>query len=272
MRVTSLGEITESIAGFLIDLAGKEPIEASFVLGLFVALLTTLGSLPGLLGVRISDKGIDIGLSFSAGVMIVASFTSLLLPAIEIGTGFLPVVLGFLCGTFLIMMLDYFLPHEHFVKGYEGPVHLRSKVKTAWLVALAIIIHNFPEGMAIGASTAFDLKEGVLMAIAIGIQDMPEGFAVAFPIAVVRKKARLALLVSLLSGLSETLMSVITALLASVFSSLLPFFLSLAAGAMIYVVSHEIIPETHRKGHARSSTLGLILGFLIMLWLDTSLG
>jgi len=243
----------------------------ALVLGLIPALMTSLGGLAGLIGVRGREEHLDVGLGFSAGVMVVASFTSLLLPAIELG-GVSLVTVGFLAGVALIVLLDRIIPHEHLLKGYEGPLFMRDRMKHVWLVTMAILIHNLPEGLAVGSSSVVSSSVGLATAIAIGIQDIPEGFAVSFPIAIAGKSKKRALGISALSGLSETLMAVMAALLSSTTTSLLVLTLSLAAGSMIYVVSHEVIPETHRYGHESLSTLGFMSGFIVMLWLDTILG
>lgn len=243
----------------------------SLLVGLIPAFLTSLGGVMGLIGVKGSEKHLDIGLGFSAGVMVVTSFTSLLLPAIELG-GVPLVTLGFLIGVGLVVMLDRSIPHEHLLRGYEGPSFMRSRIKRVWLMVMAILIHNLPEGLAVGSSSGISFSAGLSMALAIGIQDIPEGFAVSFPIAVAGKSEKKALGISVLSGLSETLMAVIAALLSSASKNLLVFTLSLAGGSMIYVVSHEVIPETHRHGHEWLSTLGFLTGFVMMLWLDTILG
>ncbi|MEM3141759.1 MAG: ZIP family metal transporter, partial [Zestosphaera sp.] len=207
---------------------------------------------------------------FSAGIMVVASFTSLLLPAVELGGASL-VTLGFLAGVGLVVVLNKSIPHEHLLKGYEGPSHLKSRMRRVWLMVMAILIHNLPEGLAVGSSSGISFPAGLAMALAIGVQDIPEGFAVSFPIAIAGKSKKRALGISVLSGLSETLMAVIAALLSSTSESLLVFTLSLAGGSMIYIVSHEVIPETHRHGHEWLSTLGFLSGFITMLWLDTML-
>ena len=243
---------------------------AGLIGGLIVLILTFLGSLPALLGSRISDKTLDIGLGFSAGIMLVASFTSLLLPAIELG-GIIPAVLGFIIGAITIMLIEEYLPHEHFIKGYEGPKEFRDRVKAVWLLVFAIIIHNFPEGLAVGSSIAYAIKDGIVMAIAIGIQDIPEGFAVAIPLVGIKERTSKALLISFLSGLSEFVMVFIPIFLTKYAAILLPYLLGYAGGAMIYVVSHEVIPETHRKGFENYATVGFLIGFITMLVLDSML-
>ncbi|MEM0025601.1 MAG: ZIP family metal transporter, partial [Zestosphaera sp.] len=251
--------------GFLENL-----IVRALLLGLIPASLTSLGGIIGLIGVKGSEKHLDIGLGFSAGIMVVASFTSLLLPAVELGGASL-VTLGFLAGVGLVVVLDKSIPHDHLLKGYEGPSHLKSRMRRVWLMVMAILIHNLPEGLAVGSSSGISFPAGLAMALAIGVQDIPEGFAVSFPIAIAGKSKKRALGISVLSGLSETLMAVIAALLSSTSESLLVFTLSLAGGSMIYIVSHEVIPETHRHGHEWLSTLGFLSGFITMLWLDTML-
>lgn len=243
----------------------------ALILGLIPALATSLGGLIGLIGVRGREVHLDVGLGFSAGVMTVTAFTSLLLPAIELGGVFLT-TLGFLTGVLVVVLLNRIIPHEHLMKGYEGPVSMKNKIKHVWLVVLAILIHNLPEGLAVGGSSSIGLSMGLITAVAIGVQDIPEGFVVSFPLAVAGRSKRTALAISVLSGLSETVMAVIAALLSTGSTSLLVFTLSLAAGSMIYVVSHEVIPETHRHGHESLSTTGFILGFILMLWLESLLG
>ncbi len=243
----------------------------ALVFGLIPALTTTLGGLIGLIGVRGREVHLDVGLGFSAGVMIVTSFTSLLLPAIELGGIYISTI-GFLTGVILVVLLNKYIPHEHLLKGYEGPSFMKNRIKHVWLVVLAILIHNLPEGLAVGGSSAIGLSMGLYTTLAIGLQDIPEGFVVSFPLAVTGESKKKALAISVLSGLSETLMAVIAAILSTVTSGLLVFTLSLAAGSMIYVVSHEVIPETHRHGHETQSTIGFILGFIVMLWLETLLG
>jgi len=232
------------------------------------AILTFVGALPALLGARLSMRIVDLGMGFSAGAMIVISFTGLIIPALKISS-FSIVALGFAIGVILVILTDRLLPHEHLIKGFEGSEALRRKLKAAWLIAFAIIIHNLPEGAAVGAAIVEDVREGVFLAIAIGLQNMPEGLAVALPLSAIRKNVKLGLLLALFSGIIEPIMASITASLISISLYALPYALALAAGAMIYVVSHEVIPETHRYSHEKLATLGFIVGFLIMLWLDT---
>ncbi|KSW12728.1 hypothetical protein CF15_04955 [Pyrodictium occultum] len=242
-------------------------------MGLVAAAFTSIG---GVLALPLSRRGLnprdlDVGLGFSSGVMTVASFTSLLIPAIDLaGSPWRP-LLGFAAGAIAVAVLNRVLPHEHALIGrYEGPEWGR-KLRAAWLVALAILIHNLPEGMAIGAASAYSIAKGVATGLAIALQDVPEGLAVAMPILAASGKRLTALGVSVLSGLSETAMAVPTSMLGSLAANHLPELLGFGAGAMMYVVSHEAIPESHRSGHEDLATLGFFLGFAVMLLLDTLL-
>ncbi len=267
----------EYLREIIIGLTGGSSIALALIMSLLAAALTTLGSLPVLLvkyrrgDPRSLEFMIDVGLGFSSGVMIVASFTSLLLPSIEHG-GIIVALSGFLGGAVVIALINELLPHEHLFKGFEGWVSARRKIKAAWLVALAILIHNIPEGYSIGVASAYDLGEGFKVGLAIGLQDVPEGLAVALPVLGVTGSRFLAVSVAALSGLSETLAALLS---VSVFSGL-PFILYLglssAAGAMVYVVVHEALPESHGSGRERYATLGFFIGFIAMIYLDTILG
>ncbi|MEB3773565.1 MAG: ZIP family metal transporter [Desulfurococcales archaeon] len=268
--------LVKALASWLEEVSHGDPIYTALVASLFAALMTSLGSMLILFirnpsRVERSSVLLDIGMAFSSGVMTVASFTSLLLPAIDMA-GIITPLTGFILGAVAIYILNSILPHEHLIKGYEGPQWGMRKVMSAWLVAVAIIIHNIPEGMAIGASSTYDPGEGIVVGIAIGLQDLPEGLSVSLPIAVATGRKGLALLVGVLSGLSEVLTGFITALLGSAAVSLLPLLLGFGAGAMMYVVSHEALPESHRTGHENKATIGFFLGFIVMLYLDSTLG
>ncbi len=266
----------EAIIQVLADRSEGDPLKAALYASLFAAMMTTIGSsiiltIRNLRRVEEQSLLLDIGMAFSSGVMTVASFTSLLLPAIE-SAGFVKPFIGFILGALLIYLLNSVVPHEHIVKGYEGPRWGARKLLASWLVAIAIIIHNLPEGMAIGASSLYNIHEGLVLGIAIGLQDLPEGLAVALPIAIATGRKRLAILVGALSGFTEVIAALAIALLGSFTVSLLPVLLGLGAGAMMYVVSHEALPESHRTGHENKATLGFFLGFAVMLYLDTVVG
>jgi ZIP family zinc transporter len=240
---------------------------------------TALGALPALALRSIPQKVEDSMLGLAAGMMLAASAFSLLLPGLEAGEalldGKLPaaliVVLGMALGVLLMLGLDEFTPHEHEKNGPCGPGHERCG--RVWLFIFAIALHNLPEGMAIGVSMSqADLSVGLPLTTAIALQDIPEGLAVALAMRSAGFSARQAVLVAALSGLLEPIGAFLGVGLSSGFALAYPIGLGLAAGAMIFVVSHEVIPETHRNGHQTPATLGLMTGFIIMMVLDTGLG
>ena len=260
----------------LVHYLGSLPLATRIlVIASIPAVMTALGTLPVLLGRRVGEKFLDAGLGFSAGVMLVASFTSLLLPAIDSGR-LVSVYTGFVAGVLMILLLDKTIPHLHVMKGYEGPRGSGRALKKVVLLVLAIMIHNIPEGMAVGVSTIYSIVDGLVIAIAIGLQDIPEGLAVALPLYMVTRSPGKSIGIGVLSGLTELLAAYIPLGILVVFNAstttLLPFLMSLSAGAMIYVVVHEIIPEIYGHEHDEPSTIGFFIGFLAMLLLDTLLG
>lgn len=243
------------------------------------ALATALGGLPALFVRKISMRWEDIMLGFGAGVMAAAASFSLILPGVAAGTEILGskpvgaaiVAVGLVLGALFLLLADKAVPHEHPSAGRHGPgwVHLRR----VWLMVFAIALHNFPEGMAIGVGFSDgDTSVGMPLAAAIAIQDIPEGLVVAVALRTVAYAPWQAAAAAALTGLAEPIGAIVGVALTSGFAPLYPAGLGFAAGAMIWVVSHEIIPETHRKGHEQAATLGLIGGFVVMLLLDTALG
>ncbi len=232
------------------------------------------------LGLRnISARAQDTMLGFAAGMMLAASSFSLILPGIEAAQahtgngplGALVVVIGLGLGAMLMLGLDRFTPHLHESTGPCGPHS--ERIGRVWLFVLAITLHNLPEGMAIGVGFAGgDLSVGVPLATAIAIQDIPEGLAVAMTLRAIGTSAAMSALIALASGLMEPLGALVGLGISSGFELAYPVGMGLAAGAMIFVVSHEIIPETHRHGHQTPATLGLMAGFGLMMFLDTALG
>ncbi|AZZ46009.1 hypothetical protein C1896_14550 [Pseudomonadaceae bacterium SI-3] len=232
------------------------------------------------IGLRdLSTRSQDSMLGFAAGMMLAASAFSLILPGLEAGrelfgnglAAALTVVVGLGLGVLLMLGLDHFTPHEHESTGPRGPEFAR--LNRVWLFVLAIALHNIPEGMAIGVSFANgDLSVGLPLTTAISIQDIPEGLAVALALRTTGLSARASVLIAAASGLMEPIGALVGIGMSSGFAIAYPVSLGLAAGAMIFVVSHEVIPETHRNGHQTPATLGLMLGFAVMMFLDTALG
>ncbi|AJG41026.1 protein gufA [Thermotoga sp. RQ7] len=230
---------------------------------------TSLGALPFLFlkPHHTSDKTIDSFLGFAAGVMIAASAFSLVAPALEMG-GIIRFIVGFALGGLFVNLADKLIPHEHLLKGHEGPDVKR--LKGIWLFVIAITIHNFPEGMAVGVS-AFT-PQALSIAIAIGVQNIPEGAAVMASLIPMKYRKGKAFLITFLTGLVEAVGGLLGAGIVSISQRLLPYMMAFAAGAMIYVVSDEVIPETHSKGNELLSTWWIMTGFIVMASLDVALG
>lgn len=240
---------------------------------------TSLGALPALLLRSIPQKLEDAMLGFAAGMMLAAASFSLLLPGLEAGFeytdsrvyGALLVILGMFIGVMLMLGLDEFTPHHHDTAGTFGVG--AERYNKAWLFVFAIALHNLPEGMAIGVSFAQgDISVGLPLTTAIALQDIPEGLAVALTLRAVGFNPIFAVFIAIVSGVFEPIGALLGVGLAGGFILSYPIGLGLAAGAMIFVVSHEVIPETHRNGHQTLATLGLMFGFALMMLLDTTLG
>ena len=259
--------------------ANKDNLRFAFLGGLSGFAATAVGAVVALALRDIAARTQDIMLGFAAGMMLAASSFSLILPGIDAakeltGNGLLAasiVVLGLALGVALMIGLDRFVPHEHEKTGRRGPE--AKRIDRVWLFVLAITLHNLPEGMAIGVSFATgDMQVGIPLTTAIAIQDIPEGLAVAMALRVTGISALRAALIAVGSGLMEPFGALVGLGISSGFALGYPIALGLAAGAMIFVVSHEVIPETHRNGHETPATLGLMLGFGVMMFLDTALG
>ncbi|MFN6992218.1 MAG: ZIP family metal transporter [Fervidobacterium sp.] len=239
------------------------------------AILSTLAGLSTLIGViplliihkHLGERVIDALLGMAAGIMLAASSFSLVLPALQIG-GIVRFVVGFFLGAFAVDFSDKFSPHEHFLKGHEG-IDV-TRLAKMWLFVIAITIHNFPEGMAVGISGF--TPEALSVAIAIGVQNIPEGAATMVALMNAGYSIKKSILVTLLTGVVEIVGGIFGAGLILISKGLLPYMLSFAAGAMIFVVSDEVIPETHLRGNERLSTYFLIIGFFVMSALDLLLG
>ena len=242
-----------------------EIIKLGLTASLAAGLATGAGAIPVLFFTRISDRLLDVMLGFAAGVMLAASSFSLIAPAIELGCVWVAVG-GLAIGALTLHLIDRFIPHTHFISGPEGP---SSRLARLWLFIIAITLHNFPEGMAVGVSFGGeDIERGLIIATAIGLQNMPEGLAVAFPLLREEYSRGKALLYATLTGLVEPVGGLLGAAMVSLSRPMLPWGLAFAAGAMIFVVSDEMIPESHRKGFEREATFDLIIGFIVMMLLD----
>ncbi|MGE0823722.1 MAG: ZIP family metal transporter [Candidatus Binatia bacterium] len=242
-----------------------DPIIVGFLASLAAGAATGVGALPSLFLSGTSEKVMDTMLGFAAGVMISASAFSLIVPALALG-GLWITVCGIALGCIFLELLDRCIPHLHVVRGREGGA---SSLRRAWLLILAITIHNFPEGLSVGVSFGLDsLTTDTLLAIAIGLQNLPEGLAVALPLIREGYSRKRAVAYATLSGLVEPIAALLGVVIVSWAAALLPFGLAFAAGAMLYVVFDEMIPESHSRGHHKEATFGGMVGFLIMMVLD----
>lgn len=263
------------IFGLLYLLFGKIVV-IGFVASILAGLATGVGALPVLYFKNISDKLFSSLLGGAAGVMLAATAFSLLNPGIDFGNllwpgkGIYVVSAGMLLGAFFLHYADHQLPHVHFDAVVDTQINSLRKI---WLFVIAITIHNFPEGMSVGVSFGSgDMKNGLVLAIAIAMQNIPEGLAVALPLVGLGYNRWRAVGVSLATGLVEPVGGLLGITMVTLFKSVLPVAMGFAAGAMLFVISEEIIPETHAKGRSRYATYSLMIGFIIMMVVDNMLG
>ncbi len=222
-------------------------------------------------------------LGFAAGVMISASIWSLLLPSLEMveeqnGISWLPATIGFLLGIVFLLILDSIIPHLHL--NNKEPEGIKAKIKNEIMLVLAVTLHNIPEGMAMGVVVANILTQGtgnniagvLSLAIGLAIQNFPEGTIISMPLRSQGVSKLKAFGYGALSGIVEPIAAVITIILSNAITSILPYLLAFAAGAMMYVVIEELIPESQEGKHSNIGTIGVALGFVIMMILDVALG
>lgn len=219
-------------------------------------------------------------IGFASGVMIAASFFSLLEPSIEMSKdsklpSYLPAAIGFMLGMFFLLLLDSLIPHLH--KDATKPEGLSSHLKKKTMMVFAITLHNIPEGMAVGVIFAgalngeVSMSSALALSIGIAIQNFPEGAIVSMPLATIGSSKPRACLDGILSGIVEPIFALLTILLAKIMVPILPYLLAFAAGAMIYVVVEELIPESQQGEHSNLALIGVALGFVIMMVLDIAL-
>ncbi|MEA1986867.1 MAG: ZIP family metal transporter [Candidatus Marinimicrobia bacterium] len=261
------------------------PVLLALLGGLFTWSITALGAAMVFIFKEIKPKALNLMLGFAAGIMIAASFWSLLLPAIEMSETmgkmpWVPATIGFLSGGLFLLIIDKLLPHLHL----GLPVEKSEGIKTSWqrstLLVLAITLHNIPEGLAVGVAFGAlanspeigTLTGAIVLAIGIGLQNFPEGTAVSVPLRREGLSRLKAFNYGQLSGFVEPVAAIIGAYLVMVVIPLLPYALSFAAGAMIFVVVEELIPESQRGNETDYSTIGAIIGFALMMVLDVALG
>lgn len=253
-------------------------IEAGILASLIAGAAAGIGALPIMVVQSVSQRVNDVLLGIAAGLMLGATAFSLVLPAIDAGTvrtgsegvAALFAAIGILVGGAILWLVHRVVPHEHFVKGREG--HEHARVKGLWLFTIAITVHNFPEGLAVGVGFGGgDVGNGLALTAAIFLQNLPEGFAVALAMLALGYRPATAILVALATGLVETIGGFFGAGVVALSAALLSHALAFAAGAMLFVISHEVIPETHRNGHETPATFGVLIGFALMMVLDVAI-
>lgn len=265
------------------NLYNFSPIILALFGTLFTYFITILGSAVVFLFKSYNKKIVDAMLGFAAGVMIAASFWSLLAPSIELSkqigkNPIIPPAIGFILGGIFIRLIDFILPHLHM--GEEKPEGISSSFKRVVLLTLAVTIHNIPEGLAVGVAfgsigisgSTTTLVGAIILALGIGIQNFPEGAAISLPLKAEGLSTNKSFFIGQISGIVEPIFGVLGALLVQIARPILPYALSFAAGAMIYVVVEELIPESQNSKNTDIATLGTLLGFVIMMILDVSLG
>ena len=263
-------------------LRGLNPVLQALMATLFTWFVTALGAAAVFLAKDISRKVLDTMLGFAGGVMIAASYWSLLAPAIEMSEGgplpaWIPAAVGFLLGGALLRGVDYVLPHLH--RGEAKPEGIKTTWQRITLLILAITLHNFPEGLAVGVAfgaaaagvPSATFAGAAALALGIGIQNFPEGMAVSMPLRREGYSRAKSFWYGQLSGIVEPVAGVLGAGLALLMRPLLPYALAFAAGAMIFVVAEDLIPEAQRD-NPHQATLGIMLGFTVMMILDVALG
>ncbi|WP_321289307.1 ZIP family metal transporter [uncultured Sunxiuqinia sp.] len=261
------------------------PIMQALLATLFTWLVTALGAAMVFFFKKINRKVLDGMLGFAAGVMIAASFWSLLAPAIELAeettnSPWIPAVIGFLSGGAFLWLADQYLPHLHLGFPKEEAEGIPTSWRRSVLLVMAITLHNIPEGLAVGVAfgavaagiPAASLAGAIALAIGIGIQNFPEGAAVSVPLRREGMSRTKSFMYGQASGLVEPIAGVIGAAAVLLMRPILPYALSFAAGAMIYVVVEELIPESQLEKNTDIATIGAMLGFAVMMTLDVALG
>ncbi|NBD32124.1 MAG: ZIP family metal transporter [Cyanobacteria bacterium] len=254
------------------------PIIAGFIASFCAGMATVVGALPVLVPMKYTRRAQGMMLGFGGGVMLAASAFSLIIPgtqaAIAQGStqmqAALIMAMGLGLGAIFLKVTHDLLPHEHFFKGFEG--RDGRNLKRIWLFVFAITLHNFPEGLAVGVNFASgDYSQGLPLAIGIGLQNLPEGLVVALSLVGQNYTALSALGISLMTGLVEPIGGLIGVGVFALAQSLLPWGMAFAAGAMLFVISDDIIPESHEKGRENEGTIGIMVGFIVMMVLDIGL-
>lgn len=233
---------------------------------------TVLGALLGFLIKNIPHRYNDALLGFASGVMLAASFSGLITPSLELGNAFITIC-GIFVGAGCLHLLDRFTPHLHKLSGVEPESHTNGSIAKVMLFVMAIAIHNLPEGIAAGVGFGSgDHSTALTVAVGIALQNVPEGMVIIAPLLLAGVSARRTFLLALGTGLIEVFGTFLGYFAVSVSQAVLPFALAFAGGTMLYVISDEMIPETHAHGYERLATYSLLAGVCVMLLMDTLIG
>ncbi|MEF8786004.1 MAG: ZIP family metal transporter [Haloarculaceae archaeon] len=273
------------VADTFVAIVGTDPLVQGLVGGIVIATMNLFGASLVLVWRNPSERSLDAALGFAAGVMLAASFTSLILPGIEATPGGspLPVLAGVLVGAAFLDRADLLVPHAHYLltgkrrsDAADPPDTLpisEERLASLVLFVLAITLHNMPEGLSVGVGFGSgDVPNAIALMLAIGIQNIPEGLAVS--VAAVNAgldRRAYAAFAGVRAGVVEIPLAVFGAVAVTLAAGILPYAMGFAAGAMLFVIGDEIIPETHMHGYERVATLGLMAGIVVMLYLDVSL-
>ena len=249
-------------------------MELAFLTALGVGGATIIGVLIGFLFHKVPHKFNDAILGFAAGIMLAASVLGLIVPSLEEGNIWITVI-GILTGAIFLNFADKVTPHLHHITGVDQETHAESQnnLNKVMLFVMAIAIHNLPEGIAAGVGFGSEnLGNAVTVALGIALQNIPEGMVIVSPLIMAGVKKKRVLAIASFTGLIEVIGTMIGFFAVSIATAILPFALAFAGGTMIYVVSDEMIPETHSHGYERMATYSLILGFITMLIMDFYIG
>ena len=233
---------------------------------------TVAGAVIGFLFQGISHKFSDIILSFAAGVMLAAAVFGLIIPSLEYGNVWIT-IFGIFAGAVFLNLVDKLVPHLHSMAGGDTESHNNAKLNKVLLFVLAIAIHNLPEGIAAGVGFGTgDISHAMMIAAGIALQNIPEGIVIIAPMLSAGVSKSKTFAIAILTGVVEVVGTIIGYSAVGIASAILPFALSFAGGTMLYIISDEMIPETHAHGEERGATYALLVGFCLMLFMDTMLG
>ena len=236
---------------------------------------TVIGAIIGFIFKKISHRFSDIVLAFAAGVMLAAAVLGLVIPSIEYGGkyGIIITVVGIFVGALCLNLVDKLVPHLHKLAGVDSEEHNNANLSKVLLFVMAIAIHNLPEGIAAGVGFGSgDTTQALLIAGGIALQNIPEGMVIISPMLASGVSAKKTFVIAMLTGIVEVVGTLIGYFAVNIASVILPFALAFAGGTMLYVISDEMIPETHAHGSERGATYSLLIGFCLMLAMDVLLG